>query len=168
MGRSENFAAFLATQTENLESLRLGYLIVDEALSELILNMPKLKSLEIFLSFSDDVRTFTRNTKIESLHLTGISGEEDSQEIQLASHCFIKAMPCVKHFRCDRIDAELILCLLNFPALESIYTNCLDIVRVPDWDIFPNLKKFTAFEYKGEYPTSVHNFAKLVKKNMSL
>lgn len=164
---------FLQTHALTLKTLKLNEKYNQECL-QLILGMPKLSSLSIdFNGIHEAISTwrgqFPVNKTITALKVTqGISdGIQNSFEI------LIRALTCLKDFKCGVMTDELLLALSRAaPNLESLECKRFDVSSLPEDDLFPNMKEFKGgwisedFVMNWQEPTGDNNFATLVGREM--
>lgn len=161
--------SFLRTHAATLETLALNETFNQECL-QLILGMPRLSSLSIDFNYICDAMStwrgeFPVNRSITSLEVTQpmFAGHQNLFAI------LIKALTYLKHFKCVVMTEELLLALSQAaPNLESLHCKRFNVSRLPEADIFPNMKVFKGgLIFKGLQETTVQsNFAALVRKEM--
>lgn len=131
--------------------------------------------------------TLPVNTNITTLDLRneslGRGGNVDDQcsptETQNSYEILIKALPNLKHLKCNEITRELFLFLVQaLPDLETLEITYFNIYRLPDYKFLPNLKLstlkivanvsnkglFLLYGFSNIFDTS--NFAALVRKEI--
>lgn len=165
-----NLFFFLKTQAQTLESLEIswqpspGYL-------QLILNMPRLSWLktqifEVDEAISSGRVTLPVNTTITSLELNQTNCHPEPIPYQI----LLRALRNLKHFKSENITDELFTALArDAPGLESIETFRFSVTRLPEGDIFPNIKDFKVkggFVENSPLPTGHNNFAVLARSSI--
>lgn len=163
------FHVFLRAHVETLETLNI-YVQLSQPLLQLILRMPRLKSLTIGSSLpeilAEDIPEFRDNTTIEFLELKNkIKVRERNAHQKL-----IRTMSSLKHLKYNTIDNELLSFLVKHaPALESLRTNYFSVSSLPAANVFPKLEVFEAVFIDNLKELTVdHKFAQMVKSQMQL
>lgn len=166
-----NLCSFLKTHAQTLESLDTRDRCFNLSCLELILTgMPSLTSLTMETFYTDETvlkeRPLPMNTTITTLELTYARFGS-----RTAFENLIKALSALKHFKTDYIDNKLMFALSrSAPDLETFETEHFYASRLPEGDIFPNIKKFKADYFDGvmREPTGEHKFAAMVAKEMKM
>lgn len=140
----------------------------------LILNIPRLLSLCASLvgeAIFDGMEALPVNTTITSLEVeVNHLRKNDSGEVEeIPLQALFAALPNLKCFKSNKISNQTLLALAQYaPGLEIMETKNFDATRLPEGDIFPNIKKFKANSFTKDMqdPTVENNFATLVAKEM--
>lgn len=157
-----HLASFLKTQAETLESLEIP-MELDQTFLEIILGMPKLKSLKFF-SISGEIHDLPVN-----LTITSFEAQDGITKEHIAYQTLLKAMRNLKHLKCSEINDEMFLFLaLDISHLKSIDVNFFNVGHVYDRKFFPNIEDFRARKFRRnlQEPTGQHSFANMVRREM--
>lgn len=110
------------------------------------------------------MQEFPVNTTVTSLEFEDGVCKPNSETFET----LIRALPNVKHFKCYVImDNGLLALSRAAPTLESFEVKDFLISRLPEGDIFPDMKEFEvrgSFNEDLQEPTGDSNFEALVIK----
>lgn len=164
------FYAFLGAQAQSLESLNTNVKL-DQAFLQLILNdMPRLSSLTVkFDQLNEAIsgwqQAFPVNNTIGTLNFNGDVADE-----HLTSYrTFMRALRSLRHFKFSRLtDEPFNIMAQELPTLESIEVSNFAILRLPSYEIFPNVKALKVVEFRDNFPEPIgdYEFAALVRREM--
>lgn len=162
-----NSGSFLETQAQTLESLEICN-PVDHGFLSLVLRMPKLTKFAFGKLISEDMwsQEFPVNNTVTTLTVSSAMSVRE----RIAFRSLVRALQKLKHLRCGTIQYQMLAFLAqNVPALESLKCKNFDAYRLPEGNVFPNMKSFTiTHKYRGNLRIVCgdNNFTKLVTQEM--
>lgn len=155
--------SFLELHAPTLETLTVREIPNNECLELILTGMPRLTSLKtsVTQAISKRQHVFPVNTTITDLEIRSCSIIFEYSTFDT----FIRALPGLKHLNWPYIGNEhLLLLARHLPALESLATGAFYAPELPDGNILPNIKKFSAngFSKHLQEPTGETKFVELV------
>lgn len=156
MHNSRDLYWFLLAQSKTLKTLEIFDGLNQKCLELILTSMSRLTSFstnfyQLASEISNGSHALPVNKGITSVNFTSKLGYGERIPFEI----LFKALPNIKHFKCEDINDETFNCLsLYAPGLESIDCKFFNITFFPEQEIFPNSREFKAEHMNDDFGLS--------------